>query len=84
MKPILLSILLACTGVLAACEKAAPPFDPLPAAGDQELGIDNPVTDKLYRNTTPEINSLEQRNQLQDWSGWYRHRGHYYVKGNII
>jgi hypothetical protein len=58
-------------------------FDPLPAPGDQEMGI-TPWGDKLYHNTTPEINSLEQRNQLKDGSGWYRRRGHYYLKGSII
>jgi hypothetical protein len=69
-------------GALAACDKAAPPFDPLPAPGDQEMII-NSLGEKLYRNI-PEITSLEQRSQLQDWSGWYRHKGKFYIKGQII
>jgi hypothetical protein len=81
MKKAFLLFLMA--GALAACHKAAPPFDPLPAPGDQQIDM-TPWGDRLYHNTTPEINSLEQRNQLQDWPGWYRHKGHYYLKGSII
>jgi hypothetical protein len=87
MKLFLLTLGLALCVALAACEKSEP-FDPLPAPGDQDLGM-TPLGDKLYRDTTPEINSLAQRNQLPDattanTSSWYRHKGRYYLKSQIL
>jgi hypothetical protein len=56
--------------------------DPLPVGCDQELHL-NSLGLRLYKNI-PEINSLEEWDRLPYWSGWYMHKGRYYMKSGII
>jgi hypothetical protein len=74
-------LLLLMTGALAACDKAELQ-DPIVQVVTRYGNVS--LADKLYHNTTPEINSLQERNRLPDWSGWYRHNGKYYMKGQIL